>query len=410
MNKLPPHKSSINPASTTPIFTAPMSTSLATAAPELKDITIADSAVTILWADGVRHEFHPLWLRESSHHPEFRDTGTRLRIQQASELPLDIAVTDARIATATLLKLRFSDGHSCEFASADLYHAAGNLRPRDLSGKRHYWDAASCDYRSFAYADLSQTEPGQREEMLLEALNEVARVGFVKVEGIPLDPDALLNFARLVGPPRETSWGTITDVFNSPQPYDLTMTSRSLSPHVDNPYRLPGPGYIFMHCLKNDAEGGESTLVDGFAAADQLRTNDPESFEVLCRISPNFRHEDESAILEDYGPMIGLNAENQIARIRFSNRTEQIPPLDRPTLERYYRARQQFAQLIFSGSRQLKLKLQPGEGFIWDNYRILHGRTAFDPNSGDRHMRHCYMDRDTVSSRQKCLLRSLQRF
>ncbi len=224
---------------------------------------------------------------------------------------------------------------------------------------------------------------------------------------IPLEPDALLDFARLVGPPRETNWGLVTDVRNIAEPYDLTMTARSLAPHADNPYRLPGPGYTFMHCLANGAEGGDSTIVDGFGAAYRLGDRGPEAFETLTRIAPNFRHAEAMALLEDYGPLIQVNEAGQVVRVRFSNRIEQIPALDHDSLKCYYRARQAFARLIFSEALTLEIKLQPGEGFIWDNYRILHGRRAFDPSSGERHMRHCYMDRDILSSRHKCLLRQV---
>ena len=241
--------------------------------------------------------------------------------------------------------------------------------------------------------------------MILDALNEVGRTGFVKVEGIPVKVDSLFEFARLVGPPRETNWGTVTDVRNIPKPYDLTMTARALSPHADNPYRLPGPGYIFMHCLRNDANGGESTIVDGFGMAIRLRNENPEAFETLTTVIPNFRHDEKSAILEDSGPLINLDSSGNITRIRFSNRTEQIPALEPSVLERYYSARRAFAELIFAEENTFVLKLKPGDGFIWDNYRLLHGRKAFDTLTGDRHMRHCYLDRDTVSSRQKCLNR-----
>ena len=39
----------------------------------------------------------------------------------------------------------------------------------------------------------------------------------------------------------------------------------------------------------------------------------------------------------------------------------------------------------------------------FDNYRILHGRSAFDPNSGHRHLQGCYIDRDDFLSRIRTL-------
>ena len=366
----------------------------------IKTVELQGRGLAISWSDGTHHLFHPLWLRESSTHPEYRDPGTQMRMPPTYKLPLDIALTTASINEEGGLSVSFSDEHSCTFTGDHLYQSASIRRPDDLAGEQTYWDGALSDYKIFNYSAMQNSN-----ETVLAILQTVAQFGFAYIEGMPVELDELEKFARLVGPPRETNWGTITDVRNLPNPYDLTVTARSLSPHVDNPYRLPAPGYIFMHCIRNDANGGESTIVDGFGAAMRLKESDPEAFEALSTISPNFRHAEEGAILEDYGPMIQVNEVGKVVRVRFSNRTEQVPTLDHETLDRYYRARQVFSRLIFSEQLTLVTKLKPGDGFIWDNYRILHGRTAFDPKTGDRHMRHCYLDRDTVSSRHKCLLK-----
>ena len=42
----------------------------------------------------------------------------------------------------------------------------------------------------------------------------------------------------------------------------------------DNPYRKPIPGIQILHCIVNEAKGGDSCLVDGFAIAEHLRETD----------------------------------------------------------------------------------------------------------------------------------------
>ena len=37
--------------------------------------------------------------------------------------------------------------------------------------------------------------------------------------------------------------------------------------------------------------------------------------------------------------------------------------------------------------------------FSFNNRRVLHGRTAFDASSGDRHLQGYYMDRDEIIGR-----------
>jgi gamma-butyrobetaine dioxygenase len=79
------------------------------------------------------------------------------------------------------------------------------------------------------------------------------------------------------------------------------------------------------------------------------------------------------------------------------------------TLARYYAARQHFYRLITSNELTVCLKLDAGEMLIMDNYRLLHGRTAFQLKGGVRHMRQGYLDRDSVGSRQRVLRNAVDR-
>ncbi|NKB62606.1 MAG: DUF971 domain-containing protein [Gammaproteobacteria bacterium] len=365
-------------------------------------LDVQPRGLMVYWGQSYHYLFHPLWLRENSMDAEYRDENIGARIPQATDHPLDIAIDSAQIDSNGNVNLMFSDGHSCDFPVKMLRDRAEQHRPDDLIGAKVFWGRGFDDYPTYELTDLQNDE-----SRVLSALGTLAKYGFVHVQGLAIDAHALKSLCDCVGPMRETNWGTLADVRNIPNPYDLTMTARSLAPHADNPYRLPAPGYIFMQCLRNNADGGESIMVDGFGVADALRKSAPEAFDALTTIAPNFRHAEDSAILEDSGPLIELNEAGDVQRVRFSNRTEQVPPLSPTTLDRYYRGRKQFADLIFSDEHTLTTKLQPGDAFIWDNYRIFHGRTAFDITTGDRHMRHCYLDRDTVSSRQKCLMRDL---
>ena len=56
-------------------------------------------------------------------------------------------------------------------------------------------------------------------------------------------------------------------------------------------FELP-PGYQFLHCLVNDANGGDSSAIDGFAVADYLRQNEKDIFETLVSVPLKFRDKD----------------------------------------------------------------------------------------------------------------------
>jgi gamma-butyrobetaine dioxygenase len=44
---------------------------------------------------------------------------------------------------------------------------------------------------------------------------------------------------------------------------------------------------------------------------------------------------------------------------------------------------------------------------VMENGRALHGRSAFDPNAGARHLQGCYVDKDGVESRYRVLSRGV---
>ena len=337
--------------------------------------------------------FHALWLRERAPNAETLDPRTGQRLIEAAALPLDLSLLEAS-CDGERIDLTFSDGHHARFDLRDLHPA-----PRSHVVQQR-WDASLAELPS---ADFRQALDS--DEALAAMLESLERYGFVKVSGVPLTLDGMMPLVERLGPLRHTNWGGIADVKSIAEAYDLTMTQRGLEPHTDNPYRDPIPGYIWLHCLSNADSGGDSTLADGFMAAERLRQQDPAAFDCLTQTSTRFRYVDDSAHLESEGPLIELDSRGEVIRVRYNNRTERIPLLPPEQLERYYAARRAFFTLITAPELTLTPKLAPGEMLIMDNYRLLHGRTAFRLSQGVRHLRQGYVDRDTTASRRLTLRR-----
>lgn len=341
-------------------------------------------------------EFAALWLRERAPDTETLDAQTGQRLIEAAQLPLDLAIESAELDSERL-QLSFSDGHRTAFDVGTLLDA-GEAAPTELPAELTLWDASLA---TLPEADFSAAL--ESDAALLDMLEDLHRFGFVRVRGVPAEENGMQGLIDRIGPLRRTNWGGIADVKSVPQAFDLTMTQRGLEPHTDNPYRDPIPGYIWLHCLTNAADGGDSTLVDGFRAAQRLREIAPEDYDCLTQLSTEFFYTDETTHLEGEGPLIELDSQGQLHRVRFSNRTERVPALAPDTLERYYAARQRFYELITSDELTVHLKLDPGEMLVMDNYRLFHGRTAFQLEGGIRHMRQGYVDRDSTASRRRVL-------
>ena len=331
-----------------------------------------------------------LWLRERSPDETTLDSLTGQRLIEAADLPLDLSLTQAQLDGDTL-SLAFSDGHAASFSLAALL---AECQPSEAYQGMIFWQGSLAQLPEADFAAALDDDAA-----LLDMLEQLQRFGFVRVSGVPDTEDGMQGLIHRIGPLRRTNWGGIADVKSVANAYDLTMTQRGLEPHTDNPYRDPIPGYIWLHCLRNAAQGGDSMLVDGFSAAERLRREDPEAFACLTEVSPGFRYHDATTRLESEGPLIELDSRGQVARVRFSNRTERVPALPGATLRRYYAARQAFYRLISGDDFTLHLKLAPGQMLIMDNYRLFHGRSAFQLEGGIRHMRQGYVDRDSTASR-----------
>lgn len=364
-------------------------------------IDFTATTLTVSWPDGLNHVFHPLWLRERSFETCNKDPHTGHRLEVAAFLPIDIGIAQA-LEKNNGVEIAFSDGHSCRYSLDDLRQQALNLLPSDLIGTKQLWDSTLESWPRHEAAQIVADDSA-----LLAMIDDLARLGFALVGGLGEGEDDLARLCDRIGPMRPTNWGTIADIKSIANAYDLSMTGRALEPHVDNPYRLPGPGYIFLHCLENSAKGGDSFIIDGFMVASNVKKRDPEAFATLVNTLVGFHYADDDAILDHFGPLLELGPNGDLHRVRFHNRADQVPAYSCARLSMYYNARRVMAEEVWSETNTLRFRLDPGEAYIVDNYRLFHGRSEIELTTGNRHMRQCYMDRDAVSSCQKIMRRRL---
>ena len=189
---------------------------------------------------------------------------------------------------------------------------------------------------------------------------------------------------------RETNYGRLFDVRAEPDAGNLAYTPLALPLHTDNPYRDPTPTVQVLHCLRPAAAGGATVLSDGLAAAEWLRWNNPEAFELLVTTPVTFRYHDAQVDLSCRRAVIELSAERTVRGVALNHRS-----LATPSDERFARALHTFVQRLEQTA--VELTLDAGEAIVFDNRRILHSRTGFDASSG-RHLQGCYVDIDALDS------------
>jgi gamma-butyrobetaine dioxygenase len=246
--------------------------------------------------------------------------------------------------------------------------------PRSEDGKR-LWLAADVAAVPFPVADWD----GYLADDAVRAacLEAVATLGFTLLRGVPVTPGTVLRVAGTFGFVRETNYGKLFDVRVVTDPANLAFTSRAIPPHTDNPYRDPVPTLQLLHCLRDASLGGDTGLVDGFAAAAALRREDPASFAVLTATPWPFAYADKDSELRASQPMIALTPDGRITAVRVNNRS--MGPLRLPyeQAEAAYTAYRAWATLLGRPEFLLTMRLAPGDCLVFDNTRVLHARTAF---------------------------------
>ena len=376
--------------------------------------------------DGRALRFPAAWLRDNCPCEQCLDPVTGQRLLDLAGIPAPAITAVAAPGEDDVVVTFAPDGHQSAFAWSWLAgHALDGTVPPDprTEDAKELWQAADLGGLPGqpgppaipaagwpAYA----ADPAARAAILAAVLG----YGVAMLQGVPAEPGMVLAVAETLGYVRETNYGRLFDVRVEPSPDNLAFTSREILPHTDNPYRDPVPTIQLLHCLRDAAAGGGDTLlVDGFAAAALLREEDPAAFAVLTATPWPFAYTDAGAELRACQPLIGTDPRGRIREVRFNGRSMQ--PLRGPAeqVAAAYDAYLAWARLLRRPELAVRTRLAPGDCLIFDNTRILHARTAFaipaaaggsaPGTAGGRHLQGCYADLDGLASALAVLCRSL---
>ncbi len=348
--------------------------------------------------DGEKKEIHPFWLRERVNGDRFVDIKTKQRLFDPTQIQENIKINDI-ILSKDFLEVTFNDGASTKLSIQELIGEFSNNDFIKLI-KKVEWDSSLDDLNIFDFKENFF----EKEEMY-NALVSFYKYGFVIFKDVPTKDNFLINFANAIGSVRRTNFGEFFNVRSKPNPNDLAYTSLPLAPHTDNPYRNPVPCIQILHCIENNVQGGLSTLVDGFTVTEKLKKDFPKYYKILSEVKVRFQFVDQSVVLEDWAEMIRVDENGEFKQVRFSPRLDFVPLLDLDRLELYYNGRKKISELYNSDKYRIQFKLSPGDLLMMDNYRLLHGRTAYDSNEGDRFLQGCYIDYDSTDGKLKHLKR-----
>jgi len=347
---------------------------------------------------GAKKEIHPFWLRERVNSENFLDQKTQQRLFDPTMLKNSSEISKVNISDK-FLEVSFKDGAYAKLVIENI------LKEFEKDNELYFINKISWK-SDFQNNNIYKFNKNFFEEKIMyESLLDFYKYGFVIFENVPTQDNFIVNFANSIGSIRRTNFGEFFNVKSKPNPNDLAYTSLPLAPHTDNPYRKPVPCIQLLHCIENEVGGGLSTLVDGLAVTEELKKEHPSFFQILTEIKVRFQFVDDNVVLEDWAEMIQLDENKRLKQVRFSPRLDFVPLMDKEKLELYYAARNQISEMYNSEKFRIEFKLKPGDLLMMDNYRLLHGRTEYNANEGNRFLQGCYIDYDSTEGKLKHLKR-----
>ena len=348
--------------------------------------------------NGSKKEIHPFWLRERVNGENFVDKGTQQRLFDPTELKKNIQINKINLSEK-FLEISFNDGVQAKLDIQNILREFLNMNEIKFI-KKIKWDSSLDTFNNFDFE-----ENIFEDKKMYEALIKFYKYGFVIFKDVPTKNNFIVNFANSIGSIRRTNFGEFFNVKSKPNPNDLAYTSLSLAPHTDNPYRNPVPCIQLLHCIENKVSGGLSTLVDGYTVTEKLKDDFPNYYKILTETKIRYQFIDQNVVLEDWAEMIQLDENGIFKQVRFSPRLDFVPLMDKEKLEFYYSSRNKISELFNSEKYRIQFKLMSGDLLMMDNYRLLHGRTKYDANEGERFLQGCYIDYDSTEGKLKHLKR-----
>jgi len=348
------------------------------AVPQLRSAGLDNGLVEITWNDSSRSVYHPIWLRDNCRCESCGDPAIGYRNLCLTALDLDIR-PEALTTEPRQLTINWPDSHRSTFTAAWLHaHAYDETKRKERVFEPRPWNQ---DFRDapprFDYAALEDDDAA-----LLKVLQQVRDYGICLLRHAPTEPGVVEAFARRIGFPQESNFGRVQDLVFDPGKRSIAHDVKALKPHTDEPYRASPPGLLLFHCITNDQTGaGSSLFMDGFEIAEQLRTMDPDGFEALGTNVQSYRRhfEGDVDVIAEF-PILSVDEFGNLCGIRLNDRVAAPLSIPHDQVPTYYRGLQRLLEFAEDDKLMMKITLQPGDIAIFDNHRILHGRSDLTIN------------------------------
>jgi Taurine catabolism dioxygenase TauD, TfdA family/Gamma-butyrobetaine hydroxylase-like, N-terminal len=335
--------------------------------------------------DGDHHaDFHLRWLRHNCDGDRHALTGERSI--DSAELPDRLDVAELTVVDQTL-RVRWRDDdrvsrYSLAWLHANAYAVDRVAAPPPPSNVARLELLGGAGPEATADAALARLETYGaaviRRSVLHPERETEAWIAAFGTRGLEL---VSTHFGRIEDLRTDNTTNAHTD--------QLGYTDAAIGLHTDQPFLTEPPRYQLLQSIRRADRGGESLLADARAAYRYLESIDRDAAARLVATPVRFHRRQRGFERDITATTVAWSPAGEF-RVRASYFTEAPYRVEFADMAAWYRARDRFVRILRDERYHYRLRLDPGDVLVYDNHRMVHGRTAF---SGPRWVRGVYFDR-----------------
>ncbi|WP_350939466.1 TauD/TfdA family dioxygenase [Vibrio metschnikovii] len=203
--------------------------------------------------------------------------------------------------------------------------------------------------------------------------------------------EKLVELAESFGPIYTTEYGkthpSIAKPLNGIPDLSLSNSGCALSLHTDSTFRETPKLLQWLYCVENKAKGGESIISDSRIAIDILKSEHTNAWNMLTSKTVQFYQYNETQryIFSRNCPIIEVDDKTSDHKVNVSHKNLEWL-LVSPDAEEWFSAYTLFFEILNSDRCSVRFRLKKGDCLIIQNWRILHARDTFEPDSGHREL------------------------
>lgn len=366
--------------------------------PTIQNVQKTESGLSVA-VGGNSKNFTWLWLRDHSQEPDSFHPKARQRLLETFGIGKVPPASDVQISTGgAQLSVRWDDGSVSRFTADYLAAIDAPATLYDVVGSdQAAWDAETA---AGMCAKVEHDAFVENDAVLADMLQNLRRYGMISIKNVPLSIAASRHVMERIAYIRSSIFGEMWELKADGKLADTGSTPIEIKPHTDGTYNHDAPGLMSLHCLAYEATGGDNVLVDGFNIARKIKGAHPDVYDTLSTIPVPGQYIGDGAYLVAQRPVFRHDASGKLVQVSFNNHDRAPFVLPEPQMSRLYDALGVFDHMIQDRSNQFAFGQRPGDMVIFDNWRLLHGRLAFQ---GQRHMVGAYLNREDFESRMRVL-------